>query len=30
MNDYSMSDDLFRQWALEEDGCVITVVGASW
>jgi hypothetical protein len=29
MNDYSMSDDLFRQRALEDDGCVITVVGSE-
>ena len=28
MNDYAMSDDLFRQRALEEDGCMITAVGA--
>ena len=27
MNDYAMSDDLFRQRALEEDGCMITAVG---
>ena len=27
MNDYSMSDDLFRQRAIEEDGCAITAVG---
>ena len=29
MNDYAMSDDLFRQRALEEDGCMITAVGAG-
>lgn len=29
MNDYSMSDDLFRQRALEEGGCVITAVGSG-
>jgi hypothetical protein len=29
MNDYSMSDDLFRQRALEEDGCVITALGSE-
>ena len=28
MNEYAMSDDLFRQRALEEDGCMITAVGA--
>lgn len=29
MNDYSMSDDLFRQRALEEDSSMITAVGAG-
>ena len=29
MNDYSMSDDLFRQRALEEDSCMIAAVGAG-
>ena len=29
MNDYEMSDDLFSQRALEEDGCMITAVGAG-
>jgi hypothetical protein len=29
MKDYSMSDDLFRQRAIEEDGCMITAVGAG-
>jgi len=29
MNDYAMNDDLFRQRALEEDGCMITAVGAG-
>lgn len=29
MNDYLMSDDLFHQRALEEDGCVITAIGAG-
>lgn len=29
MNDYQMSDDLFRQRALEEDACMITAVGAG-
>jgi hypothetical protein len=29
MNDYSMSDNLFRQRALEEDGCVITALGSE-
>ena len=29
MNAYAMSDDLFRQRALEEDGCMITAVGAG-
>jgi hypothetical protein len=29
VNDYSMSDDLFRQRALEEDGCVITALGSQ-
>jgi antitoxin ParD1/3/4 len=29
MNDYSMSDDVFRQRALEEDGCVVTAIGAG-
>lgn len=29
MNDYSMTDELFRQRALEEDGCMITAVGTG-
>ena len=29
MNNYPMSDDLFRQRALEEDGCMITAIGAG-
>ena len=29
MNDYSMSDDVFRQRALEEDGCMVTAIGAG-
>ena len=29
MNDYSMSEDVFRQRALEEDGCMISSVGAG-
>ena len=29
MNDYAMSDDLFCQRALEEDGCMITAVGTG-
>lgn len=29
MNDYSMSDDVFRQRALEEDGCEVTAIGAG-
>ena len=29
MNDYLMCDDLFRRRALEEDGCMITAVGAG-
>ena len=29
MTDYSMSDDLFRLRAGEEDGCMISSVGAG-
>ena len=29
MNDYSMSEDIFRQRALEEDGCMISAIGAG-
>ena len=29
MNNYSMSDDVFRQRALEEDGCMVTAIGSG-
>ena len=29
MNDYSMNDVLFRQRALEEDGCMVTAIGTG-
>ena len=29
MNEYEMSDEVFRQRALEEDGCVISSAGTG-
>ena len=30
MNEYEMSDEVFRQRALEEDGCVISSAGTGF